>query len=203
MPEPQHTSTLSRTERLIRASENLWQVKDTLQPAQAIYVLAGGNGSREIHGAELYHQGLAGTILLCQATKQVQGHTIDVTRLVRAHLKRRGVPEEAIIILPGQVRSTWDEAARVIHFMDQQAWERLILVTDPYHTRRSLMTFSRAARGKPVQIQVSPCASELLTRTDWSPEMRLYFLFVEFIKVFYYVARSHSEVLFRLSWRAR
>jgi uncharacterized SAM-binding protein YcdF (DUF218 family) len=172
-------------------------VKDNLRPADGIYILAGGNGSREVHGAELYQQGLAGALLLCQSTRQVQGHRIDATRLVRAHLKQHGVPEEAIHVLPGQVRSTWDEAARVIAHAAQQGWQRLILVTDPYHTRRALMTFNRAARGTQVQIQVSPCASELLSRRDWSPEMRLYFLFFEFLKVGYYLARC------RLSWRAR
>ncbi len=160
-------------------------------------MLAGGNGSRESHAADLFQQGLTRSILLCQATKQVQGHAIDVTRLVRAHLKQCGVPEQAIVILPGQVRSTWDEAEQVARHAGAQGWERLILVTDPYHTRRSLMAFSRAFRGLRTRLQVSPCASELLNRTDWSPEMRLYFLLVEFLKVGYYGLRS------RLSLRVR
>jgi uncharacterized SAM-binding protein YcdF (DUF218 family) len=174
----------------INRFERSWQVSHDLVTADAVYVLAGGNGNREAHAAALYQQALSPLILLCQATRQVQGHAIDVTRLVRAHLRQAGVPAEAIQVLPNQVHSTWEEAIQVAACARERGWTRLILVSDPYHTRRVLLTFRKACRGLDIQLYVSPCASELVTRTDWSPEVRLYALFIELLKTGYYSLRG-------------
>ena len=189
-------------EKIIAASERIWGVEDTLSTANAIYVLAGGNGSREAHAADLYNRGIAPHIILCTATRQVQGHAINVTRLVRSHLKSAGVPADAIHVLPGRVRSTRDEAQLVSAYLskliaDQSPLNtpyRLILVTDPYHSRRTRMTYRRFLRGMPVEVLSSPCESELLVRTDWSPEVRLYFLFIELVKMGYYAVRGRLSI---------
>jgi uncharacterized SAM-binding protein YcdF (DUF218 family) len=185
-------------EKIIAAIEKKWGVYHAPKPALAIYPLAGGNGSREKHAAELYLQGAAQQILLCSTTRQVQCHTIEVTRLVKEYLLAAGVPDDAFLVLSGRVRSTRDEAQLVAAYfrlrleigIHRTVPLRLLLVTDPYHSRRTLMTFRRALRGMPVEVLSSPCESELLVRTDWSPEMRLYFLLVEFLKTGYYALRG-------------
>ena len=170
-------------------------MEDPLEIADAIAVLAGGNGARERHAAELYHQGYAPLFVISQATAEVLGHTIHLDRLARYHLRQAGVPDEAIQLLPERVKTTYDEAKQFATFAQMRGWKKVIVVSDACHSRRVALTFRQALRGLSIHVIISPCGRTLTTRDDLAMEMKLFHLGFESMKLLYYFARG------RLAWR--
>lgn len=113
------------------------------QRADAIVVLGGGSGDREVTGARLYAEGYAPLVITTGSTVGLPGLP-DVTyaELSAKELARLGVPASAIIQLPAS-RSTCDDARLSLAALPPGA-ARLILVTDPFHTRRAQWLFHRA-----------------------------------------------------------
>jgi len=64
-------------------------------------------------------------------------------------LRKMGVPESAIECFGGDVKSTRDEAYRVRRWLERHPARRLIVPTDPFHTRRVRFVFDRATHITP------------------------------------------------------
>lgn len=121
-------------------------VNEPLQPADAIVVLGGGSGDREQTGARLYDQGLAPVVVVMGDVVLLPGMP-DTTfaSLSAAELERLGVPSSAIVQLPDSA-STCDDARLTLAQLPPTA-KRLLLVTDPFHTRRAEWLFLKGADG--------------------------------------------------------
>ncbi len=59
--------------------------------------------------------------------------------------RERGVPDECIVI-EDRSRRTLENAQRGIALMDERGWRHALIVTDPWHLPRALMTFRRLGR---------------------------------------------------------
>ena len=118
-------------------------INQTPQHADAIVVLGGGSGDREVTGARLYAQGYAPLVITTGSTVGLPGlPDMTYAELSAKELERLGVPASAIIQLPAS-RSTCDDARLSLAALPSGA-ARLILVTDPFHTRRAQWLFNRA-----------------------------------------------------------
>ena len=127
-------------------------VDHDLVEADAMVVLMGGPTTKIPEAADLYLAGYAEVIIMAQTPHGslepdpktgilAKGET-ERSRLI---LIESGVPEEAIIIIPSMTRSTRDEAEAVRGYLEQRRdIKSIILVTSSAHTRRALITFSRA-----------------------------------------------------------
>lgn len=78
-----------------------------------------------------------------------------------------GVPPEAIIVLPGSVAGTDEEAKAAAKIVDERNIQRLLIVTSAYHTRRALWTFERILSGKQVEIGIFGVAPGDQTPASW------------------------------------
>src|SRR3990170_2459655 len=141
----------------LRLAEGLLQVEDPIEVADAIVVLAGGNGAREQRAAELYHRGYAPIVVTSRAVSEVLGHTIHLDRLARHHLRQAGVLDEAVQLLPEPVNTTYDEARQFRALAETRGWGEVIVVSDACHSRRAALTFRKAMRGLPIRVIMSPC----------------------------------------------
>ena len=106
-------------------------------------------------------------------------------------LKRLGVPEERVRILPLTSPGTYGEALATVAFARQAGVRRLLIVTTPYHTRRSLAVFQSVFEGSGVEIGVEPAtASSPATPERWwaAPYDRAYVAY-EWAAVVYYGVR--------------
>ena len=126
-------------------------VEDPLDPADAIYVLGGSRADRPLEAADLYEAAYAGHIVLSD------GYADSATRLLRQKgfrvpgdadtartiLLQLGVPEEAIVILPGNPGSTRDEAITIRTLALEKGWRTIIVVTSKLHTRRARLAMQR------------------------------------------------------------
>ena len=149
---------------LLRTAGEFLVVDDALQPASAIVVLDGGQPFREEEAANLYAQGWAPRIVF----------TRGLARTSRADiLEHLGVPAAAIEIVDQQPSRTLEELealAGAIGTTDAP----VVLVTSPYHTRRTELDWSRATDGS-VPALVHPVWQEPFDSHAWwhDPQARM------------------------------
>ena len=136
--------------------------EDPLEPADAIFVLAGGRVDRWLEGTELYRERIAPAIVLSpgivtKAEMDLRAKGIRFpgeAELARDAMLQLGIPAEAVRVLPGTVDNTAHEAEAFHHLVRQTGWQRIVVVTSPYHVRRAGFAFRREFEGTGVEIVV-------------------------------------------------
>ena len=131
--------------------------------ADAIIVLSGAAVyvERLRHAASIFHQGRAQAILLTDDglagrwSRARQRNPRSIER-GRDKLLGSGVPAEHLVILPGRVRSTYDEALAAQAYTRAQRLHSLLIVTSPYHARRALWIFNRVLAADGISVGVDP-----------------------------------------------
>jgi len=114
--------------------------QDQLQAADAIVVISGGETySRTTEGIKLFQQNYAPVLIF-------SGNALDPTSISNAAAMKKIAIEEydispAAIIIEEQSNSTYENAVNLQPIFDQNHIQSIILVTSPYHQRRSKMTF--------------------------------------------------------------
>lgn len=123
-----------------------------LEKADAILVLSGSSEflDRTHEATVAFKAGISAKILLTNDGHQsgwIEAEKRNPYFVERAfkELVDRGVSEDAIEILPAEVHGTDDEADIVVPFAVAKKLGSILLVTSPYHSRRALWTFERAA----------------------------------------------------------
>jgi len=136
--------------------------EDSLQRADAIYVLAGTRMERPLEAAELYLAGYAPLILLSEEMPdngvlvlERRGiHLPTTAEIARDTLVRLGVPATAVEILAGHHDNTAHEANTLRRVAAERRWKRVIVVTSKFHTRRGGFAMRRELSGTGVQVVV-------------------------------------------------
>jgi uncharacterized SAM-binding protein YcdF (DUF218 family) len=124
-------------------------------PVEVDYVLVlnGDPETRPFAAAALVRAGLARQVLLtkqrltlesAQVRQGVMASELEITRRI---LLARGVAEQAIRVLPGEIASTADEARVLAEFLKENPGSRVAVVTNGFHTARARWIFRRAAGG--------------------------------------------------------
>lgn len=128
-------------------------VEDRLQPVDALVPLAGGE-QRTRDAARLFHEGYAQWFVATNMPLKVPGIRATYGELVRREAIFQGVPEEQILITPRTVQTTCEEAQAIRQLVDERDWHSLLVVTDPFHTRRARLCFQEAFRHTDVSVAV-------------------------------------------------
>lgn len=136
-------------------------VEKPLERADAILILGGSSAylERTNKAAEAYKQGIAPKIFLTDDgqkggwNRQEQRNPF-FAEIARSELIKQGVAEDAIEILPGVVESTHDEARLAAKTLRERNLKTLLLVTSPYHTRRTLRTFETIFAGETGAVEI-------------------------------------------------
>lgn len=145
----------------------VWLVRDDKpEHADALVLLMGGIADRVLQVADLYGEGVAPRVIIVtesmgayRALEERGIRLISNTVQVREALARLGVPADSIVILPGDARSTMNEAAVIREYLQSdQRIDTLALVSSSYHMRRAGMIFETAFReqGREVTVLCSP-----------------------------------------------
>jgi len=113
---------------------------DTLRHADAVVVLAGGEGERLDRGLELAREGVASTLVASTGPQ----------RLCSAD-----EPFHVICFLPDP-NNTRGEVEEVARLAQQHGWKRLVLVTSTYHVTRARMLLDRCYSGSVEVVSAHP-----------------------------------------------
>jgi uncharacterized SAM-binding protein YcdF (DUF218 family) len=136
-------------------------VEKPLQSADAIFVLSGSEDyvERTHEAAKLFKAKVAPKIFLSDDGLQGGWHqkerrTPFFVELTRWELIAMGVPVEAIEIMPTIVAGTNDEANLLVKVCAKRNLRSLLLITSPYHTRRTLWTFERVVSRSNLPLEI-------------------------------------------------
>jgi uncharacterized SAM-binding protein YcdF (DUF218 family) len=127
---------------LLRFAGEFWIVDDAPEASDVIIVLSGDNydAVRAARAAALFRAGLAPHVV---ATGRALRSYASTTELMKRDLVDHGVPAAAIIPLTHHADDTREEAEAVSEFVASHKWEKILLVTSNYHTRRSEYIYER------------------------------------------------------------
>jgi uncharacterized SAM-binding protein YcdF (DUF218 family) len=104
-------------------------------------------------------------------------------------LTRQGVQAARIRVIPLTLPGTHGEAVATLAFARRAGIHRLLVVTSPYHTRRSLATFQEVFAGSGIDVGIEPASSTSPAQPPrwWrNPYDRAYVAY-EWAAVVYYV----------------
>jgi uncharacterized SAM-binding protein YcdF (DUF218 family) len=147
-----------------------------LQAPDVIVSLASHEWERLPETAHLAAQFSASMVVLTVPPKVTYANCYNCSSRV-AELVRLGVRRDRIRVLATPAAGTYPEALACRRLADETRIHRLLVVTSPYHTRRSLAAFRTAFAGSPVQIGVRPATRASIARpARWwaSPDDRWY-----------------------------
>ena len=176
---------------------NFLVVDHDIVKTDAIVILMGGPTTTVRDAAEIYLNGYADEIIMAQTIAK-SGEPDPLTGLLstgetersRLNLIDFGVPEKAIIVIPSMTRSTRDEARAVSGYLaDRTDINSFILVTKPYHTRRSVITFDRAIKNLDREVEIISRASiydPFQARGWWRDDKASEQVLLEFLKTINY-----------------
>jgi uncharacterized SAM-binding protein YcdF (DUF218 family) len=170
---------------LMIAGRSFLTVSRPLKKADAIVLLAGSYEERAPHAAALFSAGSADSIILTNDgvrrgwSRKHQRNLYSFERSTE-ELVQRGVPRQAIIVLPFYKSGTIYDALAVREYVSSHNIGSILLVTSNYHTRRSLWIFRRVLQQLPVTIAIEPTRST----ASMIPGIA-----VEYVKLAYYLIR--------------
>ena len=156
-----------------------WLVtEDELQESDMIVVLTGSVPDRILQAVDIYNERYSDKLVFVNSYRV--GYDIFVERGVEippgdAQLSKMvaidlGVPEENILILEGNAKSTQDEALIIREYIrNNRAIESIILVTSKYHSGRSKRIFRKALSGldREISIYSSPSKYDPFNVNQW------------------------------------
>lgn len=146
-------------------------VSEAPRRADYVMVLGGGYDTRPFVAAALVKAGLARRVLL-PTFKQPPDPQDDLTSaehvITQRVLVARGVPDDAIVLLPDVCASTFDEAQVLAKFLDTEPQSSVAVVTTSYHTRRARWIFQKKIAAEQfARVQFVAAPTEGFDETNW------------------------------------
>ena len=185
------------------AAANWLMVSAPLARADAIVVMAGSAVFKErtLRAAELYKEGRAAKIILTNDNHQGgwasdEQRNIPYQELAGRWLRRQGVPDAAIEILPEPVSDTFDESLLLRKYAETHGVHSLLVVTSAYHSRRALWTLRQTFSQTPITIglEAVPPGQQAPSPGTWWLHFRGWQMVpVEYVKLIYYRLAHHSS----------
>jgi len=147
-------------------------VGDPVQKAEAVVLLSGGDDARLVEAAKIYQEGLADILLLTETGTIPEGGGPRASSLLGQQAVAAGVAAGAIHTTLGKSASTRDEAAAVLAYCQQEGLRTIIVVTDPYHTRRTQIVFRSIFMGSGINVLVRPVRDHWYQSSTWFFSLR-------------------------------
>lgn len=135
-------------------------VADPIVPVDAVVILSGDRGDRLGMAADMLERGFVHSLVITNtnpaANRQLARDAVIL-----------GFDRNRIYITDLEVDSTVDEAQAVLQFAQSQGWTSLMVVTDPFHSLRTQITFRRELRSSGVSISVRPVVGHWFRSNTW------------------------------------
>jgi len=91
---------------------------------------------------------------------------LDFAKAVSSEIKKK-ISWKILPSQDGGATSTFDEAADALKYAKENDWERLIIVTDHFHTRRAFCAFEKVFKDSGIQVQVAGADNDIFDATNW------------------------------------
>jgi uncharacterized SAM-binding protein YcdF (DUF218 family) len=152
---------------LLRGAGAFLIVADGLEPAKAIVILGGGNESRMAEALALYEEGYSRLIILTETGIHLDEFDYLQSFDLQIQLLNNGIPSGNILITNEEVNSTLDEAKAIRELLQNQQLDSAIIVTDPYHARRTRIIFNDVLEDSIIRVRIRPTRSSWYNSQTW------------------------------------
>lgn len=152
---------------LFRGAGAFLIVANELAQANAIVILSGGDETRMAEALELYEAGYANIIILTETGRELENMDVLHSFDIRVQLETNGVPSGNILITDHIVGSTLDEAVAVKNLLSNRQFTSAIIVTDPYHTKRTLIIFRDIFADSQIKLIIRPVTPSWYNSRSW------------------------------------
>lgn len=152
---------------LLRGAGAFLIVADELVPAKAIVILSGGTESRMNEALRIYEDNYADVIILTETGEKVVDTDYLYSFDMRIQLMSNGVPSGNILMTKLEVASTVDEARAVKEIMMIHQYPSAIIVTDPYHSRRTRQIFNDVFAETDIKLYIRPVRDSWFNSRSW------------------------------------
>lgn len=155
---------------LLRGVAWWWIIDEPPPTADAVVVPGGGVESRPFAAARLHAAGKAARVVffrVAPSTTTELGLAPTEQELTRRVLVRCGVRPDRMVEIGDDVASSRDEALAVREWVRRSGARRLILLTDPFHTRRVRWLYRKELEGTGVSITTMVAPHPRYTPANW------------------------------------
>ena len=150
----------------------LFQKQNATKGADAIICLSGGRTTRVPESLRLWNRGFAKQLFVtAEKAKNKEFQKLELSNLGFASAVTERMDLNAtwqlLPSLSGGATSTFDEAEDALALSLEKKWNRIIIVTDEFHTRRAHYAFQKIFEGSGVKVEVAGAPNELFSIEDW------------------------------------
>ena len=157
-------------------------------PARAdlLVALGGDNGGRAYGVLDLYRKGFAPRVLLTGPDGGFSRTRAAYLNWRARYLIDEGIPERAILFDRRAVNS-WEEAVNTLALMRAMKLNRVLVVSDPPHTRRLSWVWDKVFAGSGMAYTLVAAEQEDWDAAHWwRTSSNAQYVFREYIKLAYY-----------------
>lgn len=175
---------------ILRAAGNYLIEEDSLQRADAIFVLSGDPYDRGLQAKILFNEGFAPVIV---ATGENISHNLKAlgiayaeSDLTRHYLLNNGVDSAAVVVVR-KGTSTLQEAGVILDYAKENNLDKIIVVSTHFHTKRIHKYFHPVFEKENIELIVRGAPSSLYDEEEWwKMEDGLIMVNNEYVKLVYY-----------------
>lgn len=141
--------------------------QDAIAPADAILVLGGGKRERIEQGLKLFREKYAGLIMFTgMYGKTLCSYRCNWALEAQKYARRHGLPENRTIAILGP-KNTHDDAVLSKEACLKNKIKSLIVVSEPYHTKRSFYIFRKTYKNSGIKVMVYPVQESWYRKNSW------------------------------------
>lgn len=150
-------------------------IEDDLKKSDAIIVFMGSNISRILYIEDLYQEKYAEEIIFTE--NYIPGEEYlpeNINYITGAQASKKllidlGITEDNITFLQDKSYNTFDEVVNITKYLKGKSYERVILVTSPYHSRRTNLLFKKSIKKNNIELEIinSPTKYENFEESTW------------------------------------
>lgn len=183
----------------------MWLVKDdNPDHGDAMVLLMGSIPDRVMKAADLYNSGTSTRLIIVEESmgnyRELEERGVNIisntTQAYNAAVGLR-VPADSIIVLPGDARSTLNEATVIRNYLaGDNKTDTIILVTSPAHTRRSALIFNTVFRKAHLPVTVLCCPADnnrYNLKKWWRDKEGIQAVLGEYVKIVAFVSVERWE----------
>ena len=157
---------------ILRSYADFFTVNNYKKGADAVLILGGSADTRAKKAIELFRNDYALEIIITHPKppiKEYENIIISDFDNLKDILNYENVNYKVVEDINGGARSTFDEARDLILFLKKHPFERVIIVTDNFHTRRAKYTFDKVFEKSSCKttIQVAGAPNQVYNESNW------------------------------------
>jgi uncharacterized SAM-binding protein YcdF (DUF218 family) len=151
----------------LRAAGAYLIISDYLIPVDAIIIMGGGDEGRMNEALELYREKYARIVILTETGERIEEFDYLQSFDLRIQLLNNGIPSGNILITDSEVTSTLEEAHAVKQLLERRQFSSAIIVTDPYHTKRTSIIFKDVFSEQDIRLYFRPVTPSWYNSRTW------------------------------------